>query len=139
MLCTMTPPLCYCIINDILRDQAVMPGSVQRNINTELYLTHTGEPCSLTEVEGDAAWHTTMQQELDSIEHDRTWELVDLLAGHRPITLKWVFKLKKKEVGEVVKHKARSLTCQQEGINYDDAFAPVARIEYIRILLALTA
>jgi hypothetical protein len=44
---------------------------------------------------------------MDSIEHNRTWELIDLRAGHRPITVKWVFKLKKNEAGEVVKHKAR--------------------------------
>jgi hypothetical protein len=83
-----------------------------------------------------------MQQEMDSIEHNRTWELMDLPAGHRPITLKWVFKLKKNEVGEVIKHKARLVACgfvKQEGINYDDAFAPMARIESIRIFLALAA
>jgi hypothetical protein len=53
-----------------------------------------------------------------------------------------VFKLKKNEAGQVVKHKARLIArdfIQQEGINYDDAFVPSARIESIRILLALTA
>jgi hypothetical protein len=83
-----------------------------------------------------------MQQEMDSIENNHTWELVDLPAGHRPITLKWVFKLKKNETGEVVKHKARLVThgfIQQEGIGYDNVFAPVARIKSICILLALTA
>jgi hypothetical protein len=70
-----------------------------------------------------------------------TWDLVDLPVGHRPITLKWVFKLEKNEVGEVVKHKARLVArgfVQQEGIDYDDAFMPVARIESILILLAVT-
>jgi hypothetical protein len=79
---------------------------------------------------------------MDSIEHNHTWELVDLPTGHRPITLKWVFKLKKNEAGEVVKHKARLVTrgfIRQEEIDYDDVFAPVARIESIRILLALAA
>jgi hypothetical protein len=52
--------LCYRTIDDIFGDQAVMPGSVQHNINVELHLTHTGELCSLAEVEGDAAWRTTM-------------------------------------------------------------------------------
>jgi hypothetical protein len=69
-------------------------------------------------------------------------ELVDLPAGHRPITLKWIFKLKKNEAREVVKYKARLVArgfVQQEGIDYDDAFAPVARIESIRMLLALAA
>jgi hypothetical protein len=48
---------------------------------------------------------------MDSIKHNHTWELVDLSAGHRLITLKWVFKLKKNEVEEVVKHKARLVAC----------------------------
>jgi hypothetical protein len=135
-------PLRYRTVDDILDNQAVTSGSVQRNIDAELHLTHTGEPCSLTEAEGDAAWHATMQQEMDSIEHNRTWELVDLHAGHRLITLKWVFKLKKNETGEMVKYKARLVArrfVQQEGIDYNDVFAPVAHIKSIRILLALAA
>jgi len=48
-----------------------------------------------------------MEIELESVEKNRTWELVDPPAGHRPITLKWVFKLKKDEKGAVIKHKAR--------------------------------
>jgi hypothetical protein len=99
-------------------------------------------PCSLAKAKGDAAWRAMMQQEVDSIEHNHTWELIDLLAGHRPITLKWVFKLKKNEAEDVVKHKARLIArgfIQQEGVDYDDAFTPVARIESICILLALAA
>ena len=48
-----------------------------------------------------------MEQELKSVEQNRTWELVPLPDGHCPITLKWVFKLKKDELGAVIKHKAR--------------------------------
>jgi hypothetical protein len=62
---------------------------------------------------------------------------VHLPPGHRPISLKWVFKLKKNELGTVVKHKARLVAwgfVQQEGINYDDAFAPIACMESVRVL-----
>jgi hypothetical protein len=55
------------------------------------------------------------------------WELVNLLDDHYPITLKWVFKLKD-EAGAVIKHKARLVVCsfvQQDGIDYNDVFAPV--------------
>jgi hypothetical protein len=61
-----------------------------------------------------------MQQEMDSIVDNHTWELVDLPTSHCPITLKWVFKLKKNETGDVVKHKAKLIAhgfVQQEGIN----------------------
>jgi vacuolar-type H+-ATPase catalytic subunit A/Vma1 len=56
--------------------------------------------------------------------------------------LKWVFKLKKDEKGRVTKHKARLVArgfVQQEGIDYDDAFAPVARMESVWVLLVLAA
>jgi len=67
---------------------------------------------------------------------------VELPPGHRPITLKWVYKLKKDERGTVTKYKARLMArgfVQQEGINFDDAFAPVARMESVQVLLALAA
>ena len=48
-----------------------------------------------------------MLLELESVERNRTWAVMDPPAGHRPISLKWVFKLKKDEKGAVIKHKAR--------------------------------
>jgi hypothetical protein len=82
-----------------------------------------------------------MKAEMDGVEKNRTWELTDLPRGHRAITLKWVFKLKRDEVGVIIKHKARLVArgfLQREGIDFDDAFAPVARMESVR-LLALAA
>lgn len=108
----------------------------------QLHLTHAGEPTTYAEAQGDPAWHTAMKQELESVEKNRTWELVDLPTGHRPISLKWVFKLKKDEKGAVIKHKARLVArgfILQEGIDYDDTFALVARMESVRVLLALAA
>ena len=48
-----------------------------------------------------------MQLEMDAVEKNRTWEPADLPRGHRAITLKWVYKLKRDEAGAIVKHKAR--------------------------------
>ena len=81
-----------------------------------------------------------MQLEMVAVVKNRTWELADLPRGRRAITLKWVFKLKRDEAGAIVKHKARLVArgfMQQEGVNFDDAFAPVARMESVRLLLAL--
>jgi hypothetical protein len=83
-----------------------------------------------------------MQSEMDAVEKNCTWELADLPRGHSAITLKWVFKLKRDEAGAIVKHKARLVArgfVQWEGINFDDTFAPVARMESVRLLLALAA
>jgi hypothetical protein len=48
-----------------------------------------------------------MKVEIDAIEKNCIWELANLSRGHRAITLKWVFKLKRDEVGAIIKHKAR--------------------------------
>jgi hypothetical protein len=81
-----------------------------------------------------------MKAEMDAVEKNRTWELADLPRGHHAITLKGVFKLKRDEVDAIIKHKARLMArgfLQQEGIDFDDAFAPTARMESVRLLLAL--
>jgi hypothetical protein len=83
-----------------------------------------------------------MKAEMDVVEKNHTWELANLPCGHRVITLKWAFKLKRDEVGAIIKHKARLVArgfLQREGINFDDAFAPMARMESVRLLLALAA
>ncbi|KAF0906653.1 hypothetical protein E2562_012232 [Oryza meyeriana var. granulata] len=61
---------------------------------------------------------------------------------HRLIGLKWVYKVKKNAAGEAIKHKARLVAkgyVQQPGVDFDEVFAPVARIESVRLLLALAA
>jgi hypothetical protein len=134
-------PLRYRTMEDLLGDQPV-PGLVPHDQEGQLHLAcDDGEPRSFTEAEKDAAWRATMKAELDLVEKNRTWELADLPRGHRTITLKWVFKLKRDEVGAIIKHKARLVArgfLQREGIDFDDAFTPVVRMKSVR-LLALTA
>jgi hypothetical protein len=67
-----------------------------------------------------------MREEIEAVEQNNTWELVDLPHGHRLIGLKWVYKLKKNEAGEVANG-----FVQQAGIDFDEVFAPVARMESI--------
>ncbi|KAF0912717.1 hypothetical protein E2562_018965 [Oryza meyeriana var. granulata] len=86
--------------------------------------------------------HTPVTAATPATAENKTWVLVDLPPGHRPIGLKWVFKLKRDEQGAVVKHKARIVAkgyIQQQGIDYDEVFAPVARMESVRMLLAVAA
>ncbi|GJV29155.1 retrovirus-related pol polyprotein from transposon TNT 1-94 [Tanacetum coccineum] len=74
---------------------------------------------------------------LDAFMH--VWTLADLPNGKRPIGTKWVFRNKKDERGIVIKNKARLVAqryTQEEGIDYDEVFAPVARIEAIELFLA---
>ncbi|GJS21640.1 ribonuclease H-like domain, reverse transcriptase, RNA-dependent DNA polymerase [Tanacetum coccineum] len=83
-----------------------------------------------------------MKVELDSINRNNTWELTTLPRGHKAIGLKWVFKTKKDANGNIIKHKARLVAkgyIQQHGIDFEEVFAPVARMETIRLLLAIAA
>jgi hypothetical protein len=82
-----------------------------------------------------------MHEELENFEKNQVWELVDPPPWCKPIGTKWVWKNKEGEKGEVVRNKSRVVAqgfSQKEGINYDEIFAPVARLEAIRILLAFS-
>ena len=80
---------------------------VARQVAAELHLQIEEEPATFAEAEKHESWHHAMIEEMDSIESNRTWRLVPLPPGHRPIGLKWVYKVKKNAAGEVIKHKAR--------------------------------
>jgi hypothetical protein len=82
-----------------------------------------------------------MHEELENFERNQVWELVDPPPGCKPIGTKWVCKNKEGEKGEVVRNKSRLVAqgfSQKEGIDYEETFAPVARLEAIRILLAFS-
>ncbi|GJY44335.1 putative ribonuclease H-like domain-containing protein [Tanacetum coccineum] len=87
----------------------------------------------------DPSWIEAMQEELLQFKLQEVWTLVDLPNGKRAIGSKWVFRNKKDERGIVIRNKARLVAqgyTQEEGIDYDEVFAPVARIEAIRLFLA---
>jgi hypothetical protein len=132
----------YSTTEDLLSYQPV-PGLVPHDLEAQLHhACDDGEPRSFTETERHTACRATMQLEMDAVEKNRTWELADLPRGHRAITLKWVFKLKRDEAGAIVKHKARLVArsfMQWEGIDFDDTFTPVAQMESVRLLFALPA
>jgi hypothetical protein len=83
-----------------------------------------------------------MKIELDSINKNITWRLKNLPDDHKAIRLKWVFKTKRDANMKIVKHKARLVEkgyVQEHGIDYDEVFAPVSRIEKIHGILAFAA
>ena len=90
----------------------------------------------------DDIWKKAMNVEMKSIEKNDTWRLTNLPQGHKPIGVKWVYKVKKNAQGEVEKYKARLVAKgykQQAGIDYDEVFAPVARMETIRLMISIAA
>jgi hypothetical protein len=112
------------------------------NVLSDSCLLGIEEPVSVEEARKEEAWREAMHSELGSIESNGTWQLMDLPKGHKAIGLKWVFKLKKDPCGKVLKHKARLVAkgyVQRQGVDFEEVFAPVARVDSIRLLIALAA
>ena len=128
---------------DNLVGEGGAPGLASRLLDDpELLLVSAEEPPTFTMAERDANWRRAMLEEMRAIEDNGTWELVDPPVGCRPIGLKWVYKVKRDERGAIVKYKARLVArgfVQREGIDFEEVFAPVARMESVRLLLAMAA
>ncbi|GJV26085.1 retrovirus-related pol polyprotein from transposon TNT 1-94 [Tanacetum coccineum] len=104
------------------------------------HVVSTGSPSSLSDQ--DAPSLRPMQEELHEFERLKVWELVPPPDKAFVITLKWIYKVKLDELGGILKNKARLVARgyrQEEGINFEESFAPVARLEAIRIFLAFAA
>jgi hypothetical protein len=142
-------PVHYRRVDNILGEAGPVPGRAERvmahaqrerprRVQEELQLVAGDmEPATFTEAEADQAWRLAME-EIDSIRENRTWELTELPPGHRAIGLKWVYKIKKDEAGVVIKYKARLVTkgyIQQARVDFEEVFAPVARMESIGLSL----
>ncbi|GJT33937.1 retrovirus-related pol polyprotein from transposon TNT 1-94 [Tanacetum coccineum] len=129
-------------------------GELARPVSTRLQLHEQALFCYydafLTAVEPktykddltQACWIEAMQEELNEFERLEVWELVPRPDKVMVITLKWIYKVKLDELGGILKNKARLVARsyrQEEGIDFEESFAPVARLEAIRIFLAFAA
>src|SRR3954463_1547 len=100
------------------------------------------EPVSIEEALKKKVWLNAMKEELEAIERNKTWKLTELPKKKKAISIRWVFKVKLKPDGSVGKHKARLVArgfLQKPGLDYFEVFAPVARHETIRLVIALAA
>ncbi|GJQ95326.1 putative ribonuclease H-like domain-containing protein [Tanacetum coccineum] len=120
---------------------AIYEGKTHEDLHTCLFACFLSqeEPKRVSKALSDPAWVEAMQEELLQFKLQKVWILVDLPKGHSEIGTKWVYRNKKDERGIVIINKARLIAqghTQEEGIDYDEVFAPVARIEAIRMFLA---
>ncbi|GJV38915.1 putative ribonuclease H-like domain-containing protein [Tanacetum coccineum] len=129
-------------------------GELDRPVSTRLQLHEQAlfcyydafltavEPKTYKDALTQSCWIEAMQEELNEFERLGVWELVPRPDKVMVITLKWIYKVKLDELGGILKNKARLVARgyrQEEGIDFEESFAPVARLEAIRIFLAFAA
>ena len=100
------------------------------------------DPSTFEEAVKSKKWRDAMNKEIEAIERNETWVLTTLPEGVNSIGVKWIFKTKLNESGEIDKCKARLMAkgyAQQYGIDYTEVYALVARLDTIRLIIALAA
>ena len=108
-------------------------------------LTEEGEPSTFQEAvrSSDASlWMKAMQEEMEALHKNKTWELVALPKGRKAIGNKWVYKIKRDSNDQVERYRARLVVkgyAQKEGIDFNEIFSPVVRLNTIRVVLAMCA
>ncbi|GJY89021.1 retrovirus-related pol polyprotein from transposon TNT 1-94 [Tanacetum coccineum] len=90
----------------------------------------------------DASWFESMQDKINQFKRLDVWELVECPIGRNIITVKWIWKNKTDAENTVIRNKSRLVAKgyrQEEGIDFEESFAPVARLEAVRIFVAYAA
>ncbi|KAG7547302.1 Reverse transcriptase RNA-dependent DNA polymerase [Arabidopsis suecica] len=103
---------------------------------------NSSDPTTFEEAEKCLKWREAMNEEINSIIKNQTWVLTELPKGVKCIGVKWIYKTKLNEHGEVNKYKARLVAkgySQEHGIDYTEVYAPVARMDTVRTILATAA
>ncbi|GAU49130.1 hypothetical protein TSUD_406950 [Trifolium subterraneum] len=93
-----------------------------------------------THFKSQVLWRKAMEEEIQSIERNNTWELVSLPTGKKPIAVKWVYKVKHKSDDTIAKCKARLVAkefLQKPRIDFNEIFGSVARLETVRLVVAI--
>nr|GEX71063.1 retrovirus-related Pol polyprotein from transposon TNT 1-94 [Tanacetum cinerariifolium] len=131
-----------------VRGNPSRPVQTRRQLATDLEMcmfTHTvstAEPKNIKEAMADYVWIKAMQEELHQFNRLQVWELVDKAFGKTVIRLKWLWKNKKDEDQTVIRNKARLVEkgyAQEEGVDFEESFAPIARLEAVRIFVTYAA
>lgn len=117
--------------------------------NHEFQLTNfaflSTEPLTVAEINkrnDKENWHEAMLDEMKSHDTNNTWNMCELPDAQRTVKCKWVFKAKKDDSGNVIRHKARLVAMgfsQRPVVDYNETFCPVVRYTSIRMLVAVAA
>ena len=105
-----------------------------------LQLSSVSIPSKMQEALTDARWTKAMEEEMAALEKNATWDIVPLPKEKKTVGCRWVFVIKHKADGTIERYKARLVAkgyTQSYGIDYQDTFAPVAKLNMVRVLLSL--
>ena len=131
------------LLKDVHLDEVNKIGTISSwTQETNVAYFSSTEPDSFSEAMKQKELHKSMLSEYNSVLENGTWKLVDCPSNVKPIGCKWVYRIKYKSNGEVHKYKARLVAkgfSQQEGIDYDETFAPITKWNAIRIVINLAA
>nr|GEU62940.1 Gag-Pol polyprotein [Tanacetum cinerariifolium] len=142
-----TNPFCT-PVQEVVESSSHNIVQTRRQLVTDLEMcmsaltVNTDEPKNIKEAMADSAWIAVMEEELHQFDRLQVWELVDKPFGKTVIRLKWLWINKKDEDQTVICNKARLVAngyAQEEGIDFEESFAPVARLEVVRIFVAYAA
>nr|GEX37985.1 Gag-Pol polyprotein [Tanacetum cinerariifolium] len=100
------------------------------------------DPKNIKEAMNDSAWIESMQEELHQFDRLDVWKLVDRPLYTNVINMKWLWKNKRDEENTVIRNKSRLVAkgyAQKEGVDFKESFAPVARLEVVRLFIAYAA
>ena len=126
-------------MNELTLRKCTIDKCVTNFVSYSCYLSQV-EPTKVEEAFQDESWVEAMHDELLQFQRNDVWILVPRPEGEHIISTKWIFRNKTDEEGNVIRNKARLVAqgyLQMEGVDYDETFASVARMESIKILLAL--
>ena len=128
---------------DIRRSTRVRaPPSHLSDYHCYFALATLHEPHTYREASTNPLWQQAMADELDALHKTHTWDMTTLPPGKSAVGCKWVYKIKTRADGSVERYKARLVArgfTQEYGIDYEETFAPVARLTSVRTLLAVAA
>ena len=123
-----------------MRDYVSGDELSEEETGLNMAMVPSDDPVTYEEAVVSKNWRNAMDTEMQSIQKNKTWSLIDLPEGAKKIGVKWIYKTKLNESGKVDKFKARLVAkgyAQQHGVDYTEVFAPVARLDTVRIICAL--
>jgi len=105
-------------------------------------LSTDSEPSSYQEAKHHVCWQEAMKVEVEALELNHTWSIIDVPPNVKLIGCKWVYKIKRHPDGSIERYKARLVAkgfAQTEGVDYFETFSPVVKMATVRVVLALVS